>query len=173
MTLKIAIVGPESTGKSSLTGQLASHYAASSVPEYAVEYLEGLDRSYTREDLIEIAKGQLKVEDEQLNVNPQMLICDTNLVVIKIWSDFKYGEADPIILELMKSRHYDLHLLTSPDLDWQPDKFRENPNDLEELFQLYHEELMAQLAPFKVIRGKGKDRLKSAIAAIDRLLIDQ
>ena len=99
---KIAIVGPESTGKSTLAEGLAKHYQTVWVPEYARGYLNKLGRGYDQSDLIKIAQGQLGLEDECVNDAKRFLFCDTNLVVIKIWSDFKYGNCAPEILQRIR-----------------------------------------------------------------------
>ncbi|MEL7147495.1 MAG: ATP-binding protein, partial [Bacteroidota bacterium] len=64
---RIAIVGPESTGKTTLARSLAKHLQTSWVPEFARQYLEDLGRDYQKSDLVTIARGQLKTEDEKLN----------------------------------------------------------------------------------------------------------
>ena len=171
MTLKIAVVGPESTGKTSLSKKLSDHFKVPYVEEYAVRYLDGLGRDYGQADLLEIAKGQFDLEDQHLQQNPRLLICDTNLVVIKIWSDFKYESCDPRIVEMMLARSYDLHLLMKPDLDWEPAKFRENPHDLDILYKLYHEELVGQGVNFIEVGGQGAARYDVALEALNRLLI--
>ena len=138
---KIAIVGPESTGKSTLAEGLAKHYQTVWVPEYARGYLNKLGRGYDQSDLIKIAHGQLRLEDEWENDAKRFLFCDTNLVVIKIWSDFKYGNCAPEILQRMHERKYDLHLLTNIDLPWEADPQREHPDKRLELFNLYEKDL--------------------------------
>ncbi|HXH19021.1 MAG TPA: ATP-binding protein, partial [Chitinophagales bacterium] len=88
---KIVIVGPESSGKTFLAEKLAAHFQCLWVPEYAREYLEKLNKPYTKEDVEKIAEGQLRLEDETAAKSKSLLICDTNLLVIKIWMDHKYG----------------------------------------------------------------------------------
>lgn len=167
---KIAIVGPESTGKSMLAQGLAKHYQTVWVPEYARGYLDKLGRPYEQTDLIKIAHGQLRLEDEWQNDAKNLLICDTNLVVVKIWSEFKYGVCDLEILERMNERKYDLHLLTAIDLPWEPDPLREHPNKREELYARYESELNKQGVPFFVIHGENHERIKNAIHAIDSFI---
>lgn len=167
---KIAIVGPESTGKSSLAEGLANHYNTVWVPEYARGFLDTLGRPYEQSDLVKIAHGQLQLEDEWMNDANGLLICDTNLVVIKIWSVFKFGNCDQEIAGLMLDRKYDLHLLTDIDLPWQPDPQREHPDKRQELFDLYEQELKNQGVPYAIIRGGNHERIQSAIQEMDTLL---
>jgi len=167
---KVAIVGPESTGKSVLSEKLAAYFQTEWAPEYARAYLESLGRPYTREDLAKIARGQLAVEDELIKKANRVLICDTNLVVIKIWSDVKYGECDRWIVEEMESRHYDLYLLTYIDLPWEYDPLREHPDMREYLFEKYESVLKRMSAPFVVIEGDYVERFEKAKTAIERLL---
>ncbi len=164
---KIAIVGPESTGKSSLAQALAEHYQTAWVPEYARGYLDQLVLPYQKNDLTKIAHGQLRLEDEWMNTANGLLFCDTNLIVIKIWSEFKYGNCDTEIIEKMLSRKYDLHLLTDIDLPWEPDPQREHPTKRLELFKWYEEELKNQKLPYSIIRGENQARITSAIKAIN------
>jgi len=161
---KVAIVGPESTGKSELSQQLAHHYKSDWVPEYAREYLHRLGRPYEEKDLLEIARGQLRLEDEKREADP--LFCDTNLIVIKIWSDHKYGQTHPEILKSLEQRTYDFYLLTDIDLPWQEDPQREHPKLRAYFFGLYEQYLRDHQLPYGVVSGVGKDRLTCAINAL-------
>lgn len=164
---KIAIVGPESTGKSTLAQALAEHYNTVWVPEYARGYLDQLLIPYDQTDLIKIANGQLRLEDEWLNDANKFMICDTNLVVVKIWSEFKFGMCNAGIVKKMLNRKYDLHLLTNIDLPWQPDPQREHPDKRQELFDLYEAELIKQKVNYAIISGENQERIESAIKEID------
>lgn len=168
--VKVAIVGPESTGKSELSEFLAKHYNTSWVPEYARGYIENLVHPYTEEDLVTIAHGQMRLEKTWLTDANRLLICDTTLLVIKIWSEFKYGVCDPRIVEGLKQSRYDLHLLTYVDVPWQEDPQREYPERRHELYEIYLKEIKAMNVPFVEIRGERNERRKTAIEAVDRLL---
>jgi len=167
--IRIAIVGPECTGKSTLSEQLADHYKTRFAPELAREYIGKLQRPYTIEEIVIIAKEQMRTEDEIALQVSGILICDTNLVVTKIWAEFKYHTCPSWITENIRERKYGLHLLTNTDIPWQADPQREHPNQREELFELYKKELQAEKVPFKIISGKPGERLKRAIDAIDSL----
>lgn len=164
--LKIAITGPESTGKSTLAEQLASHYQTVFVPEYAREYIAKLDRTYTQADILVIAKGQVHLEkilEKQAN---QILFADTELLVCKIWSENAFGVCDEWILEHLEKQDYDLYLLMDIDLAWIPDPQREHPHLRDYFFNLYKQSLMKMQANFVTISGTEAQRLQNAIEAI-------
>ena len=164
--MKIAIVGSESTGKSQLAEELALHFKTLWVKEYAREYLENLQRSYTYDDLSIIAKKQIELEDELRKNKNNFLFFDTNLIVIKVWSDFKFGKTEPWIIEEIEKRKYDLHLLCDIDLVWEDDPLREHPHEREKLFAIYKSELENFRIEYKIISGNGTERLKNAISAL-------
>lgn len=163
---RIGIVGPESTGKSQLAIELSAHYGCGYVKETAREYLEQLPRPYEEYDLSVIARLQVAEEERVLATNPPLLLCDTTLMVIRIWSQYKYHRVHPEIVELDESRHYDLFLLTDIDLPWEDDPLREHPKERTQLFSLYYRTLIRQSTPFHVIFGKGKERFQSAIRVL-------
>jgi NadR type nicotinamide-nucleotide adenylyltransferase len=167
---KVAIIGPECTGKSELSKFLATHFNTDWVPEYARAYIDNLRRPYNQDDLSVIAHGQLRLEDEFLRDANQFLFCDTNLYVIKVWSNFKFGNCHPEILQQIASRKYDLYLLTYVDLAWEADPLREHPTKREELYQIYLNEMKNQQVPFVEIKGDREQRRATAIAAVEQLV---
>jgi len=167
---KIAITGPESTGKSQLARQLATHYNTIYVPEYAREYINILERPYNKQDILEIAKGQFAKEKELESKAKKYLFCDTELIVTKIWCEHKYGNCHEWILEMINKNKYDLFLLTDIDLPWQEDPQREHPDLRKYLFQLYYDELRERNFNFKIISGLKEDRLRNAIRAVESIL---
>lgn len=169
---KIVVIGPECTGKSELSEFLANHYRTEWVPEYARGYLDNLVRPYNEADLTSIAHGQLRLEDKSLPLANNLLICDTNLYVIKIWSQFKYGSCNSEILKTIDERKYDLYLLTYIDIAWEEDPLREHPDKRQELYDIYLNELKNQSVPFVEIRGEREARRATAIQAIDKLIND-
>lgn len=168
--ISIAIVGPESTGKSTLAKALADHFKAICVPEYSREFLNKLDRPYQQQDLLEIAKGQLLSAENEKSKSNRILILDTDLFVIKVWSEFKYGECDPQILKMLKDNQADFYILTAADIPYEYDPLRENPDDREELFEIYHQELVKAKVKFSVLKGTSDERLHTAIQAINEIL---
>ena len=170
MIRRIAITGPESTGKSMLAEQLATHYHTAWVPEYAREYLEKLGRPYEEKDILLIAQGQLDREAIQLKKATNYLLCDTEMLVTKIWSEVKYHRCDPWILDALENHRYDLYLLCDIDLPWQYDPLREHPFQRQFLFDLYFNELKNRKFPYALICGTGSNRLQSALKAIENFL---
>ena len=160
---RIAIIGPESTGKSELAQQLAREFETEWVPEYARFYIDRLFRAYEQSDLLEIAKGQLLWEDDKAQYASKYLFCDTNLIVIKIWSDHKYGFTDPWIEEQLQIRHYDHYLLSDIDSPWRPDPQREHPTMRKHFLAVYENYLKEHNLPYSIVSGEEEDRLQSAI----------
>ena len=168
--IKIAIVGPESTGKSVLAESLADYYTTTWVPEYAREYLNMIDRPYTKDDLEIIAMEQLSLENRLEEKANRLLICDTTLLVIRIWCEFKYRNCPEWILEEVKHRYYDLHLLMATDIPWVPDPQREHPHEREYFYDLYRRELDKLGVEYARISGTHEERVKCAVEHINFLL---
>lgn len=166
MLKRIAITGPESTGKSNLAGSLAKHYNTKVVPEFARNYLSGLNREYTEKDLISIAKGQFNAEELLANQVDQYLFVDTEFLVLKIWSLHKYDKCHPWIADKFENHHYDLYLLCDIDLPWQPDPQREHPDIRQYLFDWYYKELSQAKVSFKIVSGQGNQRVDNALKII-------
>ncbi|HTE34363.1 MAG TPA: ATP-binding protein [Chryseolinea sp.] len=167
---KVAVIGPECTGKSAISEYLAGYFHTGWVPEYARGYINNLVRPYVESDLLTIAHGQMRIEDEWVRDSSKLVICDTNLYVIKVWSEFKFGRCDQDILKNIASRHYDLYLLTYVDIPWEQDPSREHPNKREELYQIYLNEMNHQSVPYVEIKGEREHRQKTAVDAIEKLL---
>jgi NadR type nicotinamide-nucleotide adenylyltransferase len=167
MIKRIAIVGPESTGKSELAQQLAREFGSEWVPEYARFHLDRMTRPYEQEDLRQIAVGQLAWEDDKALYVKDYLFCDTNLVVIKIWSDHKYGSTDAWIEEQIKSRPYDFYLLSNIDLPWRPDPQREHPDKRKYFLGVYEQYLQENNLPYALVSGEEEDRLQCAVKALE------
>ena len=168
---RILILGPESTGKSTLAEKLAKHFAEPWVPEVAREYLENLDHPYAYVDLLQIGKQQMRTEDEMAGAAKNYLFCDTDLRVIQVWSQHRYGKVDPWVLEEIARRTYDLILLCAPDLPWQADPLREHPElEMREEFFAQYLQLTKQSGfPFKIIAGDPVKRISAAVEAIRSL----
>lgn len=169
---RIVIIGAECTGKSELSALLADIYETVWVKEYAREYLDQLDRPYGPADLNLIARGQVAQEDAMATKANKVLICDTDPYVIKVWSNFKYGYCDQEILDMIARRKYDLYLLTYIDIPWVSDPLREHPDEREELYSIYLQEMQNQSVPFVQVKGNRRERRKIATSAIDSLLTD-
>ncbi|THU41957.1 ATPase [Niastella caeni] len=170
---KVVIIGPESTGKSTLCAQLANYYNTSWVPEYARDYLLQHGTSYTYDDLLTIAKGQVALEESHIEKagHSRVLFIDTNQYVMKVWCEFVYDKCHPWILDQITKRKYDLYLLCDIDLPWVKDILREYP-DLtrrQQLYNIYKNILINQSVPWVEISGNYDERLQKAIQAVNDL----
>jgi NadR type nicotinamide-nucleotide adenylyltransferase len=166
MTRRIAITGPESTGKSLLAESLARHFKTFWVPEFARDYLNNLGRPYEEHDILTIARGQLREEEKLYRQAKEILFCDTEMIVVKIWSEVRYQRCHPWILKTISTHTYDYFLLCDIDLPWEPDPLREHPDRRKFLFDLYFRELTDRKLPFSVITGSGSARMENAISVL-------
>lgn len=168
---KIVVLGPESTGKSSLCEALAKHYNTNWCPEYARQYLSENGTKYSYENLLTIAKGQLNNEEEYVQKTKDLLIIDTDMYVMKVWCEYVFNNCHPFILEKINERNYDAYLLCDIDLPWTADEMREYPNEgpRKELFTIYKEMLINQKTPWGIVSGTGVERTENAIALIAKL----
>ena len=171
---RIAILGPESTGKSTLAAALADYFHEPLVPEVAREYLEKLPRSYAFEDLLQIGVQQMQLEDKLAGEAKSHLFCDTDLRVIQVWSLHRFGKIDPWVLEELERRTYDLILLCAPDLPWRADPLREYPEleIREQFFEQYLQLTKRSGFPYQIIAGDAPERLRAAIEAINLIESD-
>lgn len=169
--LKISITGPESSGKSELAQTLAHHFHTSFAPEYARRFLEKTQGRYDYNDLDKIAKGQIKYEQKAMKSANRVCFFDTDMLVLKIWSEFRFGKLSPFIASAYKQNTYDHYLLCKPDIGWYPDEFRESPHQAErdKLFDLYEKELKEKRASYFVVKGCGNERVQRAIDFIDNI----
>jgi NadR type nicotinamide-nucleotide adenylyltransferase len=168
----ISIIGPESTGKSTLAKDLADHFGEPWVPEYARSYIEKLNRPYTYEDLLAIAKGQIKVQSQLHPTAENYLICDTDLQVIKVWSLYKYKQLHPWVNENLHKHLPHLYLLTDIDLPWEEDPLREHPDPKTRkfLFDWYLELIQQTGIPYAIVSGSPTQRLIQSLKAISKML---
>lgn len=190
MLKKVVVVGPESTGKSTLCKQLAAHFQTRWCPEFARQYLLEHGMDYKYDDLLTIAKGQIELEEEseasivnsQWSIkeshcplaNPHsLLFIDTDMYVMKIWCEFVFGKCHQFILDQIAARKYNLYLLCNIDLPWIKDELREYP-DLErrkQLYSIYRNTMLGQSTPWVDISGSYEERLNKAIAAVGNIMV--
>ncbi|WP_316822050.1 ATP-binding protein [Pedobacter gandavensis] len=167
---KIAIVGPESTGKSTIAQQLARHYHTHWVPEYARYYCAALTAACNLQDEINMYHGQLALEESILAIAEKDLVfCDTTFITVKIWSDEVFGNTPEVVLNALPLHTYDLYLLMDIDLPWQEDPLRDFPHKREHFMQVWHQELQNLNANYIVVNGT-KERLNNAIKAVESFL---
>lgn len=173
--IKVVLFGPESTGKTTLSEQLARYYNTVWVPEYAREYLQKKwnDERKTCEpkDLLPIAQGQMRLENELTEKASEILICDTDLLETKVYSEAYYvGHCNPLLEKYALQNSYDLYLLTYIDTPWVGDDLRDKPNEREKMFAYFKDTLEGYNRNFIILKGDRKTRLKTAVSEIDLLL---
>jgi nicotinamide riboside kinase len=198
--IKVVVIGPESTGKSTLCELLAKHYHTQWCPEFAREYLLAHGMDYTYDDLLYIARGQVALEEkyiqwtvgskqsavgsgqsgvdsiirdaERRRPNADLLFIDTDMYVMKVWCEFVFGKCHEWILEQIKERKYHLYLLCNTDLPWVKDELREYPDGTtrQKLYSIYKGIMMIQSIPWVEISGDYEERLQKAIKAVDHLI---
>jgi len=167
---KIVIIGPESTGKSTLCSQLAEHYKTCWCPEFAREYLKESGGKYSFHDLLNIAHGQIELEDTMLTqAKNNFYFIDTDMYVMKVWCEVVFETCHTWILKQIALRKYDLFFLCDIDLPWVKDDLREYP-DVEfrkKLFKMYRDLMITQKTKWAEISGTHAQRLQTAISIID------
>lgn len=176
--LKVVLFGPESTGKTTLAKLLGEHYQTEWVPEYMREFLERkwelTGELISRDDLLPIANGQLKSEQEAIQRVDSLLICDTDLLEIKVYSEYYYdGYCPKEIVEQAIDNKPDIYLLMYIDTVWEEDMLRDRPNDREEMFQIFENELIKQNLPYQVLVGGKEKRFKRSVEIIDSLIKEE
>ena len=168
--IKIAIVGPESSGKTTLCNQLANYFNGAIVPEFARQYLSNLNRPYTLQDVLFIANEQLDFEQKIEQQGNKIIFCDTNLITIKIWLKVKYNYFNAQLEHNMLQNFYHAHFLTAPDLPWENDTLREHPIFRDELFKMHEEILTQHKISFSRISGIGEKRISKAIEEVRKVI---
>lgn len=171
--IKVVMFGPESTGKTTLAMKLAEHYNTAWVPEYARDYLQ---KKWDKEkkicettDLLPIAKGQIKIENELTEIANKILICDTDLLETKVYSETYYGgSCDPLLEEYAIKNQYDLYFLTYVDIPWVKDDLRDKPFQRAEMFAAFEQALIEYNRPYIILKGSMEQRLTIAVETIDK-----
>lgn len=165
--MKIAIVGPESTGKSTIAQAIARHFNTVCVPEFAREYCKNLHNEYTLQDEVNMYYGQIALEDTLIPLaHNNMLICDTTILTVKIWCDHLFGDTPQEVKNEIQQRPYDLFLLMDIDLPWEEDPLRDFPEQREHFMEVWKQELNQLNARYAIISGLGTERFENALKAI-------
>lgn len=164
---RVALIGPESSGKTTLAIRLAGHYHTCWVPEFARDFISTLKRPYTKEDILYCAEEQIKSENLFLAMAQEIIFCDTELIVLKIWLLDLYGECPAWLDEIIEANKYDLYVLTKPDIPFVDDPVRENPLRRDYFFDLYKSELEKRNFRYEIIEGENDMRLNNAIEKIN------
>ena len=165
----VCLTGTESTGKTTLATALASHYGAKLVPEAARHHLAP-NRPYGPEDVLAIARAQMRLEAEALAGSPRLVVCDTDLLVIQVWWQVKYGPLPEELKQALAGRSLRGYLLTRPDIPWTPDPLRESGGERSDLHRRYQQALADGPHPYVEVGGDLERRLATARGQIDRWL---
>ena len=173
--VKIVLFGPESSGKTTLTAQLAAHFNSRWVPEYMRTYLESkwenLKTPIEKKDLLPIAKGHIKDENMLTLLTDKLLLLDTNVLQIKTYCEYYYnGWCPSELIQASQQHRYDYYFLTNIDVPWQKDNLRDRPNDRDKMFRIFEQQLIKNNTPYTILEGSKQERLKSAIAIINTLI---
>ena len=173
--IKIVLFGPESTGKSSLTKFLASHYKTYYVEEFARQYLQekwdNFGKVCEKQDLIPIAKGQIKNENIMSKKANRVLFCDTDLLTTAVYSRLYFnGFCDAELDKFSKHNYYDLYLLMDIDIEWVKDDLRDRPNERAELFNVFKNALIENNKNYMIVSGNFEKRKQTSINFIDNFL---
>lgn len=166
--IKVTLFGPESTGKTTLAQQLAGYYQTVWVPEYARQYQHQHQRMLSLDDVLPIAKGQLELEKYYISKARNILICDTDILETKVYSEIYYGTCPEWVLQNLPSSYLGMYLLMNIDIPWVPDGIRDRPEDRVRRFQKFKDELVNRDMIFAEIAGLDQNRLKNAIHAVDK-----
>ena len=172
----MVLFGPESTGKTTLSRNLAEHYGTSWVPEYARDYLQNKwdqeGKACEPHDLIAIAEGQIKLENEASQKAEKILFCDTDLLETKVYSEVYYdGWCDPLLEKYALINQYHLYLLTYIDTPWEPDDLRDRPEQREEMFASFKNALDKYNRPYVIMKGTQAERIATAVEHINKLIL--
>ena len=173
--IKVVLFGPESTGKTTLSRQLARYYNSVWVPEYARDYLQNKWNNERKtcepKDLLPIAEGQMQLENEMTKEVRQLLICDTDLLETKVYSEAYYlGHSDPILEKYALQNTYDLYFLTNIVTPWVKDDLRDKPDEREKMYLYFKDTLEKYHRNFVILKGDKETRFKKAVYHIDKLL---
>lgn len=173
--IKVVIYGPESSGKTTIARQLAAHYNTEWVPEYAREYLQAKwdkeQKTCEAKDLLPIAEGQMRLENELSKKANRILICDTDLLETKVYSEAYYvGTCDPLLEKYALENTYEMYLLTDIDIPWEKDDLRDKPNERERMFNYFKAALEKYNRDFVILRGDESTRFRTAVFHLNKLL---
>ena len=173
--IKVVLFGPESTGKTTLSRHLARYYNSIWVREYARQYLQEVwnneRRTCESKDLLPIAIGQIQLENRLAKKTDSVLICDTDLLETKVYSEAYYsGTCDPILDKYAVENTYDLYFLTYIDVPWEADNLRDKPNERDRMFKAFEDALIKYNRPYVILKGSKKERLEEAVKHIDKLI---
>ena len=167
---RVVITGPESCGKTTLLESVKHLAEVEITEEFARYYLDDIKRPYQYEDIYSIALGQIAFENDALESNKKLIIQDTDLLTLKIWCEYKYKKCHSLIIKELSKRLPSLYILCYPDIPWEHDVQRENPNDRLALFKLYEEEIKKLKVDYIILKGSNENRLNKVEQLISKLV---
>jgi NadR type nicotinamide-nucleotide adenylyltransferase len=175
--IKIAVLGAESTGKTTLCRDLAAYFGCPWVPEYMRTYLqEKWDEEHltcTWDDLLPIAQGQIELENKlaeqaaQTPDNNHYLFCDTSLFELMVYANWYYGDCPEALAQVALAHYYDLILLTDVDTPWVADDLRDSPHQRDEISAYFSDQLMAHNKSFRSIGGNRAARVQQVVKLLE------
>ncbi|MBP6335063.1 MAG: ATP-binding protein [Bacteroidia bacterium] len=167
--LRVALIGPESSGKTSLCKLLSAHYNTAFVPEYSRSYVEKLNRNYTEEDVLHCIQEQFNTEKSIIQNKYKIIFVDTDAIMGKVWLEDVFKKCPQWVEEIIQQFPYDLYLLTFPDLEFEADPVRENPHRLGFFFDWYESELIKRKLNYRVVKGSSTARFENALQFVEEL----
>lgn len=166
----IVITGPESTGKSTLTNELAGIYQGIAIPEYARQYIVTLQRPYNYSDVELIARKQVEEFNNISTIPGQFFFLDTYLIITKVWFEVVFGHFPTWMEKEIRKSKIDLFLLCEPDIPWEPDSVRENGGEMRNwLYDSYKQNLNKYMFNYEIVNGLGPERIQCARRHMDRI----
>ena len=167
--ITVAFTGPECSGKTTLAKAMSEELNGVFVPEYVRSYFEGRSTSYELHDLDRIAQGQLDAVEQAIKKNPDFLFIDTEMLVMKIWSEEKFNAISTLISQAYQNQAFDLIVLCKPDVPYEADELRENPHDRDRLYQIYLAELQQSNQNFIEAQGTLNERIQYLKTEIQKI----
>ena len=179
MLKKIVLIGPESTGKTTLVGQLAQHFNTVYCPEYLRLYLDEKEKYgwqnegelVAKSDLKPLAIGQMNLENQLAQFANGILFCDTNLLTNQIYAQYYLNDATPWLDKAIEGQNYGFYLLLTPEVAWIADSQRDSPQTQQELYAHFKKAVELQKKPYSIIDGKDyQKRFQKAMKEVEVFL---
>ncbi|MDZ4725955.1 MAG: AAA family ATPase [Leptospira sp.] len=167
---RIVLTGPESTGKSTLSKILASHFETEFVPEFARTYLDKMGRYVIKDDILQIGIGHLESELEKATKANRILFLDTDHLTTLIYSNFYFKSCPDWVIKRAKGLKYDVSLFMDIDIPWVADPQRELENSRDEMKEIFTHEMEKVAREFHMISGTFAERENQAIEIVNQVL---
>lgn len=169
--IMIVVTGPESSGKSALCQALSAHLETTWIPEFARNYLEERGPHYENHDLLEMHKGHSDNIYNAIKASENAsLIIDTDSINYAVWEKRVFGKVSNDVLDSLHRQSSHIYLVCYPDLAWEADPLRQNPNDREAIFEEHLAWIKKLGRPYAIVKAQKEERLKNALAALQKLV---